>query len=92
MAGRAMTLRRSRVANKRNSRVNVPLDWLDWSNWREDRGERAIYLHVEGAKDHPEDQAYRMSECVYRVFPRPRADERVRLSMIKGELYWIYDR
>jgi hypothetical protein len=81
------------VNNPRNSASSgVPFSWLDWSNWWTDGGERGLYIHVHGVKDHPEDAAYGMSECVYRVYPRERKGFRcTRLAVRDGELGWLYD-
>jgi hypothetical protein len=86
-------IRRGRVASKRNSHIGVPLDWLDWSHWWTDalRDEYPVYLHVQGRKDHPENDAYSMGECVYRVYPRSRDGETVRLAQEDGELWWLFD-
>lgn len=86
-------MKRRRVFSKRNSHIDVPLDWLDTNNWFMDAWQTGAwrYIHVHGRKDHPEDGAYDISTSVFRVYPRLKDGETVRLAMQDGELYWLID-
>jgi hypothetical protein len=85
---------RRRVALKRNSLMNVPVEWHDWAHWWTDGSEGSLYLHVHGNAKADPDGRYGLGERVFRVYPRiPKGyNPRARLSSDDGELFWLLDR
>lgn len=90
-------IRRRKVANVRNSFMNVPLEWHDWSNWwtdghqDSDPAQSSLYLHVQGNAAADPTGEYGLDERVFRVYPkgRQKGSPAPRISMIDGELYWL---
>lgn len=69
--------------------MNVPLEWLDFNNWWTDNSFDSFYLHVQGNPAADPDGHYSLKERVFRVFPRRKDGETVRLEMRDGVLLWL---
>jgi hypothetical protein len=90
MSSTAFRIKRRRVASRRNSLINVPLEWLDWRSWWTDGNKSGItYLHVQGNAAADPDGDYDLATRVFRVYPRLKAGESNRIEMKDGELWWL---
>ena len=83
-----------RVFSKRNSSVNVPLEWLDLTAWFTDSSFDSFYLHVHGNPAADPDDAYGLATRVFRVYPKvPKGYRRIPgLALKDGELWWVFSK